>query len=571
MKKRKPNVVFVITDDQGYGDLGCTGNPIIRTPNIDELYRESVRFTDYHVGPTCAPTRAGLLTGHYHNSTGVWHTIGGRSLLRKNEVSLASVFRDNGYKTGIFGKWHLGDNYPYRPHDRGFDEAVVHGGGGIGQTPDYWGNDYFDDVYYDRGTPRKFKGYCTDVWFDLGIDFIERHKEQPFFCYIPTNAPHSPLQVEDRYANIYRGIVPENRARFYGMITNIDENVGRLRKKLKELDLADDTIFIFMTDNGTADGCELDSEGYVVDGYNAGMRGKKSHPYEGGHRVPFFLHWPGGGYTEGRDIEQLTANIDFMPTLIELCRLHDPQELEYDGKSLVPLMEGKFEDWEDRTIVTDSQRVPHPIKWKDSSTMMGKWRLINGEELFNIDSDPEQRNDIAELHPELVKKLREDYETWWEKVSRQFDEEIPISIGTEHEKTTRINSHDWRGDVEDCAWNQGDVRVGKVCNSYVEILVECDGIYSFELRRWPIEEDRNITEGIPGKLQGWFSGGKAISVQKASIRIGQYWETKPVTDCDKSIVFEVPLQAGPTHLQTYLEDANGNIRGAYYVYIRRIK
>jgi len=508
------------------------------------------------------------MTGHFHNSTGVWHTIGGRSLLRKNEVTLATVFRNNGYKTGIFGKWHLGDNYPYRPHDRGFDEAIVHGGGGIGQTPDYWGNDYFDDTYYDKGVPRKFNGYCTDVWFDLGIDFIERHKDEPFFCYIPTNAPHSPLQVEERYADLYRGQVPEDRARFYGMITNIDENVGRLRKRLEELGLAENTIFIFMTDNGTADGCVTDQNGYVVEGYNAGMRGKKGSRYEGGHRVPFFLHWPAGGYSVGRDINQLTANVDFMPTLVELCGLEEPEGLEYDGRSLVLLMEGRIDQWEERTLVTDSQRVPNPIKWKDSSTMRGKWRLINGRELYNVETDPEQRNDVAEQYPELVESLRQDYEVWWAKVSRQFEEEIPISIGTDNEKVTRITSHDWRGDLGDCAWNQGDIRAGKICNSYVEILVERDGVYTFELRRWPIEEDRNITEGIPGELKGWFSGGKAIPVRKAMIRIGEYEETKPVTDNDKSIIFKAFLRSGPTHLQTYLEDEEGNIRGAYFVYIK---
>ena len=192
MKSDHPNVVFVLTDDQGYGDLSCHGNPVVKTPHIDALHACSVRLTDYHVGPTCAPTRAGLLTGHYANSTGVWRTSGGRSLLRANEISMADFFRRSGYATGIFGKWHLGDNTPYRPQDRGFETVVVHGGGGVGQTPDYWGNNYFDDSYWDGERYTRYDGYCTDVWFQQALNFIERNRQTPFFCYIPTNAPHSP-------------------------------------------------------------------------------------------------------------------------------------------------------------------------------------------------------------------------------------------------------------------------------------------------------------------------------------------------------------------------------------------
>ncbi len=566
----QPNVVFIITDDQGYGDLGCTGNPVISTPNIDQLYKESVRFTDFHVGPTCAPTRAGLMTGHFHNSTGVWHTIGGRSLLRRDEISLADVFRANGYRTGIFGKWHLGDNYPYRPQDRGFDEAVVHGGGGIGQTPDYWGNDYFDDTYYNKGTAEPHEGYCTDVWFRLGMDFITRNQDTPFFCYIPTNAPHGPFQVDDAYADLYRDTEPEERARFYGMITNIDENVGRLRAFLEEAGLADNTILIFMTDNGTAAGCTLE-DGFVVDGYNAGMRGQKGSPYEGGHRVPFFLHWPAMGFTDGRDIDTLTANVDFMPTLLELCGLDMPQHVDLDGRNLCPLLEEKRTPWEERFLVTDSQRIPMPIKWKDSAVMKGKWRLINGCELYDLTEDPEQRNNCAEENGEVVGTMRAAYNAWWEKVSDQFEEEIPISIGSEQEPTARITSHDWRGDNPECAWNQGQIRAGKECNSYVELFVEATGTYAFELRRWPEEEDRPLTEGIPGEMIDWFTGGKALSIREAAIRVQGQEKTTQVSPEDKAITFSLQLERGPTHLQTYFVDEAGSVRGAYYVYVTKTR
>ncbi|MBT5536454.1 arylsulfatase, partial [Candidatus Poribacteria bacterium] len=399
---RKPNVVFVITDDQGYGDLACHGNPVIHTPNLDEMHGESVRLTNFHVGPTCAPTRAGLMTGRYCNCTGVWHTIGGRSLLRKDEVTMGDVFRAGGYRTGMFGKWHLGDNYPFRPHDRGFDEAVYHGGGGVSQTPDHWGNDYFDDTYMVNGEPTKFEGYCTDVWFDQAMAFIERSADAPFLCYVSTNAPHGPFRVADSYSRRYRGRVPDARARFYGMITNIDENLARLRAKLRDLDIERDTILIFMTDNGTAAGCGLDRDGFVRDGYNAGMRGVKGSEYDGGHRVTFFMRWPAGGLTEGRDVDTLTANIDILPTLADMCGIPGPDSSAIHGQSILALVNGDADGWPERVIVTDSQRVEMPIKWRKSATMTDRWRLVNGEELYDIRPDPEQRVDVADQHPAVV-------------------------------------------------------------------------------------------------------------------------------------------------------------------------
>ena len=225
----KPNVVIVLSDDQGYADFGCHGNATIYTPNLDKLYEESTHLTDFHMAPTCAPARAGLMTGRYNDRSCVWHTIGGRSILHKAETTMAEIFKDSGYTTACFGKWHLGDNYPYRPYDRGFDEVVVHRGGGIGQTPDYWNNDYFTNVFDNMGTPQRYEGYCTDVFFDLAIDFINRHKEKPFLVYLAPNAPHYPLRVPEKYENLYKGKMPDNRAKCYGMLTNIDENVAKLR------------------------------------------------------------------------------------------------------------------------------------------------------------------------------------------------------------------------------------------------------------------------------------------------------------------------------------------------------
>ncbi len=575
--QRHPNVVLVITDDQGYGDLGCHGNPVIQTPNIDALYRESVRLTDFHVGPTCAPTRAGLLTGHYHNSTGVWHTIGGRSLLRRDEWSLATALSEGGYATGLFGKWHLGDNAPYRPQDRGFQTVVAHGGGGVGQTPDYWGNNYLDDTYAVNGEWTSFEGYCTDIWFDEALTFIDQNRERPFFCYISTNAPHSPYIVDDAYSDPYVDEVEhQDRADFYGMIAVIDENVGKLRRKLVEWELAETTIFIFMTDNGTSGGADLDADQYVTGGYNAGLRGIKGSEYEGGHRVPFFIYWPEGALTGGRDVPMLAANVDVMPTLLEFCGV-SPGTHRFDGTSLVALLRGCDDDWPDRVLVTDSQRVAYPIKWRQSAAMTQEWRLINGQELYEIQADLEQRRDVAAEHPEVVARLREGYTEWWERVSVQFDLTIPIPIGLEAGQLSLLTTHDWRNDPVDCAWNQALVREGHRCNGYWEVEIAQAGSYRLELRRWPRIEDRALIEGIPGELKpftsaikdGW-GGGRALPLVRAGLRTGGSRVTKEIGSEDRAVTFIVVLEAGEIQLQTYLWDAEGDETGAYFVYVERL-
>ena len=379
----KPNVVIVISDDQGYGDLACTGNPIIKTPNVDRLASESSGLTDYHVAPTCSPTRCSFLTGHWTNRTGVWHTIMGRSMLRENEITVGKMFSDAGYETGMFGKWHLGDNYPYRPEDRGFTEVYRHGGGGVGQTPDVWDNAYFDGGYFHNGEIVSAKGFCTDVFFDKANAFISRCAKQrkPFLAYISTNAPHSPLHCPPKYLKMYQG-QSDRIAAFYGMITNIDDNVGKTRRLLEDLGVANDTIFIFTTDNGSAAGTKI---------YNAGMRAGKGSPYDGGHRVPFFLHWPAGGFDKQHEVNELTHVVDIVPTLLAMTGVPKPDGLKFDGVSIAELMHpAKDVDWPKRFVISDSQRVRDPIKWRGSSVMSGKYRLVNRDELYNIASDPGQ-------------------------------------------------------------------------------------------------------------------------------------------------------------------------------------
>ncbi len=550
--RRPPNVVLVITDDQGYGDLGCHGNPLIRTPNLDALYRQSVRLTDFHVGPTCAPTRAALMTGRYCNRTGVWHTIMGRSLLRRDEVTMADVFAAGGYRTGIFGKWHLGDNFPFRPQERGFQEVLVHGGGGVGQTPDFWGNDYFDDTYWHNGTATRYTGYCTDVWFDGALRFIEADRDRPFFVYLTTNAPHGPYRVPESYRELYADQDVPN-ANFYGMITNIDGNMGRLLDRLKTLGLDENTILIFMTDNGTAAGLQGGR------GFNAGMRGTKGSEYDGGHRVPCFVRWPAGGLGGGRDVGRLTAHIDLLPTLIEMCGLSQPAGVKFDGTSLLPLLKDDGRNWPDRLLVTDSQRIEHPEKWRKCAVMTDRWRLVNGKELYDIHADPGQRNDIADKHPEAVRDLRRAYEQWWADVSQQFDEYCEIVLGSDKENPARLTCHDWHGG-DSPPWDQTHILRGMEANGFWAVEVARAGEYEFSLRRWPKEVDAPINAAIPG--------GRAIQASKARLIIAELDLVQPIGAEAREVTFRAQLQPGKTKLQTWLTADDGTSRGVYFVYVR---
>jgi arylsulfatase B len=573
---RRPNVILLMTDDQGYGDLACHGNPVIRTPNLDALHARSVRFTNFHVSPTCSPTRSALLTGRYTNATGAWHTIQGRSLLRRGEVTIADCFRNSGYRTGIFGKWHLGDNFPCRPQDRGFGETLVHGGGGIWQTPDHFGNDYADDIYLHNGRPKTYKGFCTDVWFENAMRFIDEsvNAREQFFCYIATNAPHGPMWSPESYEAPYRGVKGLREPGFYGMITNIDDNFGRLAKFLRDRRLEDNTLLIYMTDNGTASGAQV---------FNAGMRGQKGSPYEGGHRVPFFVHWPEGGLTGGRDVKQLAAHIDVAPTLIDYCRLSRPQGPPMHGRSLRSLLTGQPDDaaaWPDRTIVTDSQRVEKLVKWRQAAVMSLRWRLVNPSpdgdpsklELFDMHADPGQKTNVAAAHPDVVAKLKGEYDKWWTDVSKNSNEPVRIVLGSEHENPTRLTCHDWHGEGVEKVWNQRGIRQAPTANGYWTVEIDRPGRYRIGLRRWPPELDLPInaayTDAVPNREP---APGRAISAAKARVKLGHVDQSAEVKDSDKAAVFEVNLTAGPGELHTWFYDAGGTeLCGAYFVTVERL-
>jgi len=556
----QPNVVLIMTDDQGYGDLSCHGNPILKTPHLDRLHAESVRFTDFHVSPFCTPTRAALMTGRYPARTGAYRTSSGRTMLHTDERTVAHVFADAGYATGMVGKWHLGDNTPHRPQDRGFQDVVWHRCGGVGQASDYWGNDYFDDTYERNGKFEKFDGYCTDVWFAEGMRFIEENKEKPFFLYIAPNAPHGPYRVPPEWAKPYKGKADWGAGpEFYGMVANIDHNVGLLRDRLEKLDLAENTILIFMTDNGTANGASfgedrLNSE--AVKGFNAGMRGKKSSIYDGGHRVPLFVHWPRGGLTGGRDVDTLSAHIDVLPTLADLCGVKVAPTHEPDGLSLVSLMRGdSTKRWAREFIPIQyhgGAYFRHEAEiWMHSVIMTERWRLVNGAALYDIQADPAQRRNVASENHTVADRLRRLYPAYWLSVSPRITP-VHIDLGNAAENPTVLCSQDWRMPTGNPPWNFGSIRrLPKVTGPWM-VDVKQAGRYCITLRQWPVE------------------AGKPVVAVRAKVSIAGREKEQAVEKGAKGVAFEMELPKGKTELRTWLFDEKGRAGGAYFTEVERL-
>ncbi|NLF39504.1 arylsulfatase [bacterium] len=566
--KTPPNVIFILTDDQGYGDLSCHGNPLLRTPAIDRLHAESVRFTDFHVAPVCTPTRGELMTGRDALCNGATFVCMGRSLLRAGLPTMADIFAANGYHTGHFGKWHLGDNYPYRPHDRGFHESVYHPGFGITSAPDYFGNDYMDDHYRHKDEIEEYKGYCTDVWFEQALDWMGgcRKRNEPFFAYIATNAPHGPLWVPNQFREPYLGRAKYHEASFFGMIACIDENVARLESFLHSSGLRENTILIFMTDNGTAVG-----EGV----FNAGMRGKKASVYEGGHRVPFFIRWPQGGIGGGRDVQGMTRSTDVLPTLISLCGLRIDAGLAFDGVSLAGALRNGKEPVPDRMAVVQyghsNEGVWGYTQEDMAAVLWRQWRLVNGCELYNIATDPGQTTDVAAAHPDIAARMRGHYGQWWAAHRRTLDEYQPLIIGSDRENPMRLCSPDWAWAYAD---NSSNMRGCVMESGTWHVDVAKQGMYEFTLRRWPEESGLGIAAPAP-VMQG-FDGtlpeGKALPVASAWLRVGNAEQTQPVREGADHVTFRLGLEAGVAQIRTWWFDAEGNrLAGAYYMTVERLR
>ncbi len=468
----RPNVVLIMTDDQGYGDLGATGNPVIKTPNIDAMARRSAAMENFYVSMVCAPTRACLMTGRYNYRTRCIDTYIGRAMMDPEEVTIAELLRDAGYATGIFGKWHLGDSYPMRPMDQGFEASLVHRGGGIGQPSDPPGGEgkYTDPILFRNGKQEQMTGYCTDVYYDNAIEFIEttQKKDRPFFVYLPDNCPHGPFhdvpQAEyemykemnlnnDQFPQEKGHALPkkadtDKRARIFAMITNVDKNVGKLFAKLDSLGMTENTVVIFMVDNGP------NARRYV-----AGMRGNKSHVHEGGIRSPFFVHWP-SQLKAGTTCATPSAHIDVLPTLLDACGVERPVGLKLDGRSMLLELKGAKVKRQSRTIYIQGHRGDRPVLYNNFAARSEMWKLVHptgfgresfsGEpklELYDMLSDPLEMNNVADQHPDVVARMKREYEAWFRDVSStRFDNYAPprMHVGTPHENPTVLTRQDWR-------------------------------------------------------------------------------------------------------------------------------
>ena len=562
----RPNVILIVTDDQGYGDLGATGNPVIRTPHLDAMARRSAQMTTFYVSPVCAPTRASLMTGRYNYRTRAIDTFVGRAMMDPEEVTLAEILRDAGYRTGIFGKWHLGDSYPLRPIDQGFDEALVHRGGGIGQPSDPPGGEgkYTDPILFHNGQSVQTEGYCTDVCFRRALEWIEaRHDAgESFFAYIATNAPHGPFDdVPENHLEEYRQIPLGNdrfpqdrghplpaeadldvRARIFAMITNIDDNVGRLFERLDALGLTDDTLVLFMVDNGP------NRRRYV-----AGMRGMKSEVYEGGVRSPFFAHWP-ARLEAGHTSDRVAAHIDVLPTVLEATGVPAPQGLHLDGRSLLPLLEDREEDWPDRALTIQAHRGDVPVRYHNFMIRTQHYKLLHasgfgpesfeGEpafELYDMEADPLELQDIAAEKPEVVAELRAAYDAWFDDVSRtRPDNYAPprIVVGSPHETLTVLTRQDWRH-TRGRPWAPDS-------NGHWELEAAATAEYDVRLRFPPTE--------VAGA---------------ATLRVNDEERSAAIPAGAQELSFEaVPLEAGPLRLQATLELGDGT-RGPWQIDVSR--
>jgi len=589
-----PNVILIMTDDQGYGELSCHGNPILKTPNLDRLHARSLRLTDYHAAPMCTPTRGQLLTGTDAARNGAVNVSSGRALLNTRYPTMGDVFSRNGYRTALFGKWHLGDNYPYRPEDRGFQETLWFPSSHIGSVPDFWGNDYTDDTYQHNGTRQAYQGYCTDVFFQNAMDWMadvtrqdkpnatagpvrrrDTSTARPFFTYLPLNAPHGPLHAPDADLAAMRAVFDTSRIAatlapalrkdlltYLAMIRNIDINVGRLLDFLGKNNLLDNTILIFTTDNGSTYGNQY---------YPAGMRGKKTELWEGGHRVPFFVSWPKGLGSTARDLAGLAQAQDVLPTLIDLCGLTPtaPNSL-LDGVSLAPALRGNSPIDPDRILVINYSRMPSALDYpspvspsimkRDGAAVLWKrWRLLEGRALYDLATDPMQQTNVLDKHPDVAARMTSHLDRWWTGRQGSANEVQRIPIGAERANPALLTACEWLDVFVD---QQSQIARGTRRNSYWNLTVEQPGDYQFELRRWPKEHDKALAEAAPGAT--------ALPIAQARIFINSREQTLPTPAGSQSATFKVTLPKGPATLQTWFLDKEANsLGGAYYVYVTR--
>ncbi|MFC2116372.1 arylsulfatase [Bacteroidota bacterium] len=550
--KSKPNVILIMTDDQGIGDFGFTGNPYIKTPQLDKLASESLNLTNFYVSPVCAPTRASLMTGKFNERTGVYDTYNGGAIMSDEEITLAEVLKERGYKTGIFGKWHLGDNYPYRPIDQGFDVAVVHRAGGMGQPGDvlnFFAGDssYFNPVLFKNGEPVQTKGYCSDVFTEELIDFIklnqQESRENPFFAYLAFNAPHTPLQLPEEYYNLYKDLEfdasafgvsddavekmtsaeKEAARRVYGMVTNIDDNIGKLIQTLEDENILDNTLIIFLTDNGPQH-----------NRYKMGLRERKSSVFGGGVRVPCLMHYP-DKFSGKYEIDANVAHIDLLPSILDLCGLEKVSH-EIDGQSIFSTDNEDYSSFENRILFFEWGRG-YLMKYRNFAALKGNYKLVGNTagqskiedfELFDLESDPQEKYNVLTENPDMATTLKTEIDNWYDEIIAEKNNNriFPAYIGTTHENPVILNRNDAKGTP--VAWT------GENVLNYWDVKVLEDGVYNITYHFIkPINEPGkaclklypyNIAEAVnsPGISEWTFDN---VKINQGDYRLLPYYQT----------------------------------------------
>lgn len=562
-KPNRPHVILIMTDDQGGWDYGFAGNPVVKTPHIDNMARTGAHMSRFYVSPVCTPTRANLMTGRYNYRTRAIDTYIGRAMMDPEEVTIAEVLGAAGYATGIFGKWHLGDSYPMRPQDQGFDEVLVHRGGGIGQPSDPPGGEgkYTDPILQHNGEEKTYRGYCTDVYFDNAISFLRKQHQagKPAFIYLPMNAPHGPFDdVPEDLLKKYKGTnlrgtfpkgFPERQfkrhedrtARIFAMEENVDDNVGKLFSSLKTLGASENTLVLFLNDNGP------NGPRFV-----GPHRGSKASIYEGGIRSPLLAVWP-RKIPAGTKSDLLSAHYDVLPTILEAAGVKKPAGLKLDGVSILAAMRGAKVERSNRGIFLQWHRGDYPVPYRNGAIVTERYKLLwpnySGEippknhapQLFDLKADPKEQNNLATSKPDILKRLKKRYDIWFSDVSatRPNNYDPPrIRIGNPKERMTVLTRQDWR--------YRGPLGKGWTSDARGHWLVTVEKRARYDVRIIFSEHQQ------AGQL---------------TLQIGKVKRTSEVTANGGEVRFKgLPLAPGPQQVDAFLKHGDRQ-RGVHQIYI----